>query len=269
MENKEGNKEDFKNIISSVMSALPSGAKIYERTSISLDGLRVFAQQLNYGFSVQSEQYETKINGGDAANVFGVSNEASENMDLIEATPEELSNIKEILKPYLEKFGIDNIDEAVTITNGNQVSIKLPILTKTVNIESVENTNNKNKFIASPKTKVSQIMVGKIPYTNEEKNLQQIPNVSKNGNQPIFGIIKNGSLVTNKEKDIEVVGFADVSNKEGRLYLLLPNAAGKYSPVAVRVKHFNETEFDLNDIAVANTPIGKSISEAIIALAES
>jgi hypothetical protein len=134
---------------------------------------------------------------------------------------------------------------------------------------SVENTSNKNKFIASPKTKVSQIMIGKIPYTTEEKNLQQIPNVSKNGNQPIFGIMKNGSLTTNnKLKDDEILGLTNISDKEGRLYLLIPNAAGKYSPVAVRVKHFNETEFNLDDVAVVSTPIGKSIKDAITSLSQ-
>ena len=54
-------------------SQLPLGAEIYERTSISVDGLRVFTQQLNHGFEIGDETYETDINGGDLANIFGLS----------------------------------------------------------------------------------------------------------------------------------------------------------------------------------------------------
>jgi len=60
-----------------------------------------------------------------------------------------------------------------------------------------------------------------------------------------------------------------LDGKEGRLYMLLSNAAGKYSPVAVRVKHFNADEFNLDDATVAETPMGKSISKAINDLARS
>ena len=34
------------------------------------------------------------------------------------------------------------------------------------------------------------------------------------------------------------------------MYLLIPNAAGKYSPAAVRVKHFNKTEFNPENVEV-------------------
>ena len=117
-------------------------------------------------------------------------------------------------------------------------------------------------------TNVSKIMIGKIPYTKEERSLASIPGVIGDRISPVFGIIKNGILSTNKKlSNDEVINLSDISDKEGRLYLLLPNAAGKYSPIAVRVKHFNETEFNLNDVVVANTPIGRSIKDAITNLA--
>lgn len=123
------------------------------------------------------------------------------------------------------------------------------------------------KFIASPTTRVSKVMVGRIPYGNTERSLSEIPNVSSTDRKPIFGIIKNGVLTTNsKIDDSLIIKPVDMSQKEGRLYLLIPNGAGKYSPAAVRVKHFNNEEFNLNDSSVSSTPVGEDIKNAITKL---
>lgn len=132
---------------------------------------------------------------------------------------------------------------------------------------SVETKKSDAKFISSESTNVSQIMIGKIPYSNQERSLDEIPNVSGEGKAPVFGIIKNGVLSTNgKIDDSLIVKPVDMANKEGRMYLLIPNAAGKYSPAAVRVKHFNDEEFSLSNTVVASTPIGKDIAAAITKL---
>lgn len=136
-------------------------------------------------------------------------------------------------------------------------------------IRDIKSFSNK-RFIATPTTRVSQVMVGKIPYGTEERSLANIPNVSGEGRAPIFGIIKNGTLATNgKLDDSLVIKPVDMSQKEGRMYLLIPNAAGKYSPAAVRVKHFNKTEFNPEDIEVQGTQVFKNIQESIDALANS
>ena len=123
------------------------------------------------------------------------------------------------------------------------------------------------KFIATPTTRASKIMVGRIPYGNTERSLKDIPNVSSTDRKPIFGIIKNGTLTTNgKVDDSLIIKPVDMSQKEGRLYLLIPNGAGKYSPAAVRVKHFNNEEFNLNDSSVNSTPVGEDIKNAITKL---
>ena len=128
-------------------------------------------------------------------------------------------------------------------------------------------STNKGKFIASPTTRVSKVMVGRIPYGNTERSLKDIPNVSSTDRKPIFGIIKNGVLTTNsKIDDSLIIKPVDMSQKEGRLYLLIPNGAGKYSPAAVRVKHFNNEEFNLNDSSVSSTPVGEDIKNAITKL---
>lgn len=148
------------------------------------------------------------------------------------------------------------------------------ILHDSTQLEEKENTNipitsKESKFIATPTTRVSKIMVGRVPYGNTERSLKDIPNVSPTDRKPIFGIIKNGVLTTNgKIDDNLIIKPVDMSQKEGRLYLLIPNGAGKYSPAAVRVKHFNNEEFNLNDSSVSSTAIGEDIKNNIMELAE-
>lgn len=133
--------------------------------------------------------------------------------------------------------------------------------------EEFNQTGKDNQFIATPTTRVSQLMVGRIPYGQEERQLQDIPGVSK---ESIFGIIKNGTLSTNgKIPDNKIIKPVDMSGKEGRMYILIPNAAGKYSPAAVRVKHFNSTEYNPEDVTVNSTPVYKRIAEGIEHLADS
>lgn len=133
--------------------------------------------------------------------------------------------------------------------------------------EYANRQNKTGKFIATPVTKVSKVMVGRVPYGNTERSLSEIPNVTSTDRKPIFGIVKNGVLTTNgKIDDSLIIKPVDMSQKEGRLYLLIPNGAGKYSPAAVRVKHFNNEEFNLNDSNISSTPVGEDIKNAITKL---
>ena len=133
--------------------------------------------------------------------------------------------------------------------------------------EYANRQNKTSKFIATPVTKVSKVMVGRVPYGNTERSLSEIPNVSSTDRKPVFGIIKNGVLTTNnKIDDSLIIKPVDMSQKEGRLYLLIPNGANKYSPAAVRVKHFNSKEFNLSDSSVSSSPIGEDIKNAITKL---
>ena len=125
-----------------------------------------------------------------------------------------------------------------------------------------------SKFYATPKTKVAKMMVGKIEHGDSERSLNDIPGVMDSNDAPIFGIVKNGRLEVNGKVDPRLILTPnDMSNKEGRLYLLIPNGAGTYSPISVRVKHFNNREFNLNDETVASTEVGKMITAAIEQLA--
>lgn len=131
--------------------------------------------------------------------------------------------------------------------------------------EEFNQTGKDKKFTATPTTRVSQIMVGRIPYGTEERNMGEIPNVNASS---IFGIVKNGVLSTNgRISDDLITKPMDMSQKEGRMYILIPNAAGKYSPAAVRVKHFNESEYNPEDVTINSTPLYKNIKKSIDALA--
>lgn len=143
-------------------------------------------------------------------------------------------------------------------------------LEEKIKAEFAQRSDKSKRFIATPTTRVSQVMVGRIPYSTEERSLANIPNVSGEGRAPIFGIIKNGTLSTNgRIDDSLIIKPIDMAQKEGRMYLLIPNAANKYSPAAVRVKHFNKTEFNPEDIEVQGTQVYKNIQESIDALANS
>ena len=143
----------------------------------------------------------------------------------------------------------------------------LKSLEEKIRSEYANRQDKTGKFIATPTTRASKVMVGRILYGNTERSLKDIPNVSPTDRKPIFGIIKNGVLTTNgKIDDNLIIKPVDMSQKEGRLYLLIPNGAGKYSPAAVRVKHFNNEEFNLNDSSVNSTPVGEDIKNAITKL---
>ena len=196
-------------------------------------------------------------------------------------TPDEIKNfiVKETIRYYRDELKSPLSEEAVntmrntslsglyTTTSAKQL-LTIPSFKERVdNFAKGKPSKTGGKFIATPTTRVSKVMVGRIPYGNTERSLKDIPNVSSTDRKPIFGIIKNGVLTTNgKIDDSLIIKPADMSQKEGRLYLLIPNGAGKYSPAAVRVKHFNNEEFNLNDSSVSSTPVGEDIKNAIAKL---
>ena len=78
-ENQSRNKENFKTMISGVQSMLPQGHQYTEKTSISTDGLRVWAEQLNRGYELQRDANgniiteEVSINGDAINNELSIS----------------------------------------------------------------------------------------------------------------------------------------------------------------------------------------------------
>lgn len=194
------------------------------------------------------------------------------------ATKEEVEEGKKTITTLLTNQFTNKLDTGIRkiiITKDGRVfvdfsidkDLRVPLKKEAVDKYVAKSISTKGKFIATPTTRVSKVMVGRIPYDNTERSLSEIPNVSSTDRKPIFGIIKNGVLTTNSKIDGNlIIKPVDMSQKEGRLYLLIPNGAGKYSPAAVRVKHFNNEEFNLNDSSVSSTPVGEDIKNAITKL---
>ena len=157
MENKDGNK-NFKAQLKEAFDLLPVGAKIYEHTSISVDGLRVFAQQLNHGFSLSNETYEVKVNAGDRNNVFGVNDNSD--MPLLGQGVKPMKEVRQILKPYLDKFGVSTRDvfsEKDAKSGENIIGISnMPMLVKTgIQIESKPDNTTPINVIDNTKSDIT------------------------------------------------------------------------------------------------------------------
>lgn len=94
MENKSGNKANFKTMIDEVKRSLPEGHEYTEKTNISLDGLRVFAKNLQKGYEFLRDK---------AGNI------VTNNVELNNATLEKLRGAKteeEVAELYERKKGI-------------------------------------------------------------------------------------------------------------------------------------------------------------------
>ena len=134
MENKSGNKANFKTMINEVKKSLPEGHEYTEKTNISLDGLRVFAKNLQKGYEFLRDK------AGDIV---------TNNVELNNATLEKLRGAKteeEVGELYERKTGItreefNKIKESVESilpntrlifneTNGS-VIVRLPVLVST------------------------------------------------------------------------------------------------------------------------------------------
>jgi len=127
-------------------------------------------------------------------------------------------------------------------------------------------------YIYHKTTTVKKVNPGFIPYDTNmvPKNLQDIDGMedymnSTNGKEFILGLGVNGLVVT-PNHNIDVVMYDKVIS--GMPYMVIKNADGRYYPVPVTVKHFNNEEFDINSITVQDTIIYKKILGAATKLAK-
>ena len=194
MENASNDKTVFKGLISAVMDMLPEGAKFYEHSNVSVDGLRVFAQQLNHGFKVSDETYECGLNGEDKANVLGSKFKGDGEFDSIKhATEADLEHFKGVLKPYMEALGRTTDD--IRLGEDGKVLLTLPILIKEdtnakagedVSASDVSNTqkNPTRPIHESASDEVDTKPTGSQDEAHKPTALERIPK-DENGN-PIY-----------------------------------------------------------------------------------
>ena len=191
MENASNDKTVFKGLISAVMDMLPEGAKFYEHSNVSVDGLRVFAQQLNHGFKVSDETYECGLNGEDKANVLGSKFKGNGKFASIEhATEADLEHFKGVLKPYMEALGRTTDD--IRLGEDGKVLLTLPILIK-------EGTNTK---------------------AGEDVSASDVSNTQKSPTRPIHESASD-------EVDTKPTGSQDEAHKPTALERIPVNEAGE------------------------------------------
>lgn len=191
MENASNDKTVFKGLISAVMDMLPEGAKFYKHSNVSVDGLRVFAQQLNHGFKISDETYECGLNGEDKANVLGSKFKGNGKFVSIEhATEADLEYLKGVLKPYMEALGRTTDD--IRLNEDGKVLLTLPILIK-------EGTNAK---------------------AGEDVSASDVSNTQKKPTQPIHESASD-------EVDAKPAGSQDEAHKTTALERIPVNEAGE------------------------------------------
>ena len=136
------------------------------------------------------------------------------------------------------------LPSTVTAVKGNYVGLK----------------NVRERVIKGEEIKlnVSKIMLGQFKYTKDKT--RPIKDLM-NGTPIQLGIVSNRELITNN--DLTTEKPYNRSQADGKVYLLLKNSRGTYSPKPIRVKHFNEEEFDLNKLKDTNNSRAREIHRII------
>ncbi len=143
MENKSGNKGNFKTMITEVQKLLPQDHEYTEKTNISLDGLRVYANNLTRGYEVLTDSKGNSItNNVPLNNATLEALQGSKTEQEVESlydqatglTRDEFNRIKQKANSL-----IPGIQLLFNETNGS-VIIKLPVLKKSPTTEAVTTT---------------------------------------------------------------------------------------------------------------------------------
>ena len=156
-----------------------------------------------------------------------------------------------------EKIG--DYDEVVMYHNDQVVGI-LPSTATAIKGNYVGLKNVRERVIKGEeiKLKVSKIMLGQFKYTEDQT--RPIKDLM-NGTPIQLGVVSNRELITNNDLNTEKP--YNRSQADGKVYLLLKNSRGTYSPKPIRVKHFNEEEFDLNKLKDTNNSRAREIHRII------
>lgn len=123
-----------------------------------------------------------------------------------------------------------------------------------------EYKKGKGDYISAESVAVSKVMVGRVPFGNEEKTLRSIPGVDEN--TAILGYMSNGVLQAPRHSELKIIQPRGGEN--GNLYLLLPDGAGNYRPVNIRTKYFSRSELGAENLS---TPVWSKILSGIRGLA--
>lgn len=162
----------------------------------------------------------------------------------------------DILTLKAERVG--DYDEIV-MYKGDQVVGTLPSLAtaKSKNYVGLANLITRVGKGEQATLTVNKVMLGRFKY--DRNQTQSVKDVVKGDAR--LGVMKNMNLQTNGDINTEPV--YDEVHSDGKVYLLLKNSRGTYSPKLVRVKHFNAEEFNLGQLSTSGNKSAQKIHAAI------
>ena len=114
-----------------VQDALPPSHEYIESTSISTDGLRVWAQQLKHGYKLQHDvngnvmTRRVAINGDAISNVLGIDVNVGSFDNVIARNRAEFETAKAALVPFMEALGLN---ESNIHWEAGRIEVDLPVL---------------------------------------------------------------------------------------------------------------------------------------------
>lgn len=149
MSNESGNKDNFKTMISEVQSRLPENHEYTESTNISIDGVRVYSNQLNRGYEVL-----TDANGNPVTNTVTLNAASVEGLQQAATQEEKQSLYDNMTVTTREQFNALRDKITALMPNArvlwnqanNTVQIQLPVLVQSKKATTVEQTPAQKTF---------------------------------------------------------------------------------------------------------------------------
>jgi hypothetical protein len=256
MENKSGDKAAFKTMITEVQNLLPAGHEYTEKTNISLDGVRVYANNLNRDYEVLTDSSGKPV---------------TNNVELNKATLEKLRNAEteeEINDLYERQTGItqeqfNKIREQVnSLMPGVQllfnqadgsVIIKLPVLVSTKGA-----TSN----VVTPEEKADAVNVDNI--NPEDINVDDIAALRNGVRLNKLEAVKQQLELLKAQLTEGLVGAAKIKAvKESQEYADLLAERKKLESEANKIIDLNTVTADVEDIDAFKVWAGLNLPDYI------
>ena len=200
MQNKTGERELSRGMMRDVMSALPKGVELVEHTNVSVDGMRVLANQLKHGWGLNGKTYTCGLNAADINSVLGVTDNG--NYDSISWDVNDIEGLRDILQPYMEALGMTRAD--VNIDAQGKVELTLPVLEKGKNKQIQPTTQEQNEQAQQEQTELQgQQVTGKLPASEEVGPTETTPveEVAQEKSVPIEEQTKGNVSTMSQETD--------------------------------------------------------------------
>ena len=148
MSNESGNKDNFKTMISEVQSRLPENHEYTESTNISIDGVRVYSNQLNRGYEVL-----TDANGNPVTNTVTLNAASVQGLQQATTQEEKQSLYDSMAVTTKEQFDAlrDKITALMPNVNvtwnqaNNTVQLQLPVLVQSKKATTTEQVGTEQK----------------------------------------------------------------------------------------------------------------------------